>query len=78
MPKRKMTSGVLARDKNGDIVFFNGQRRKDVELMADGLWTWRKTSSIGDLTEFTPEDWKKTYDLKPPRRGSVFEVEIEL
>ncbi len=80
MPKRKMTAGVLGRDKNEDdgyIAFYKGLRREDVKLTDNGFWV-RKKGHTDDYTEFTPEDWKKTYDLKPPRRGTAFEVEIEL
>ncbi len=78
MPKQKMTSGVLCRDKDddGEIVFFPGLRRRDVRSVGRGYWEWKK--GYIEYTEFSLEDWKKTYDMKPPRRGTAFEVEIEL
>ena len=79
MPKQKMTTGVLARDKDkvGEIVFCAGGRRKDVRLTSSGFWAW-KTDFSKPYTEFSPDEWEKNYDLKPPRKGTAFEVEIEL
>ncbi len=79
MPKRKMTTGVLARDTEDEgsgIVFFIGLKRNQVRR---GRGFWRTTNGVikTKTRDFT-EDWKKDYDLKPPRRGTAFEVEIEL
>ncbi len=80
MPKRKMTSGVLARDrKNNDstIVFFARLRRDQVEQF-HGFWTVATAVDNIEAREFTEDEWKYIYDMKPPRRGTAFEVEIEL
>ena len=79
MPKREMTSGMLTRDKGvlgGSITFFSGLKRRDVKFDPDGYWLWKGV--LPRFEEFTLEDWKKNYDLKPPRCGTAFEVEIEL
>ena len=74
-----MEDGIMTRDKaalGSWITFFFGLKRRDVELNPDGYWLWKGVCSR--RVEFSSEDWAKTYDLKPPRRGSAFEVEIEL
>ncbi len=81
--KIKMTDGVLCRDKKdagGCVVFFAGLGRKEMELgESSGLWMPNdKSLEGGAVEEFSPKEWKKNYDLKPPRCGSAFEVSVQL
>jgi len=78
--KPKMVDGYLCRDKmrdeagiglRGTIVFFHGgdDPPYKVGFGWDGLWP---------LKEWTLREWKKDYDLTPPRPGRKFEVSLEL
>ncbi len=79
MPKRKMKTGMLCRDsirESGLVVFFSDVKRQDIQKDFSGLWNLK---GIGPLaTTFTETKWGENYDLKPPKHGSAFEVEIEL
>ena len=65
----KLTSGILARDKDNDavIVFF----RAKPELNQYGRWNCASAA-------WTYDGWQAEYDLKPPAPSKCFEVDIEL
>ena len=74
-----MEDGVLTRDKaalGGSITFFFGLKRRDVKFDPDGYWLWKGV--LPRFIEFTEAEWRETYDLKPPRRGTAFEAQVEL
>jgi hypothetical protein len=76
----KLIDGMLCRDTiahGGIIVFFKTLDKNALDLSDDGIWG---TSTINNINfkEWTLEQWKATYDLKPPAPGKCFAVEIEL
>ena len=83
----KMTSGILARDRYDDsfdkgrcIVFFPAAKRGDVGLSSAGTWDWLSSVGGPDSQSWTPDEWAAQVNAKfaLPRRGTAFEIELEL
>ena len=85
--KPKMVAGVLCRDgrdfvAGGPIAFLPHARRRHVRLArAFGCWVLSAKGCrdpVGLWSGWTPANWKKNYNLKPPEPGTCFEAELVL
>ena len=64
---KEMVDGNLCTDKSGYVRFYG------VPTLDNGGDWWN-----GTYNGWFSDEWKKTYDLKPPKPGEKFYVSIEL
>jgi len=81
MAKRKYTSGVLATDDDGMIVFFWGQALPARKPKGDDVWSAVNDGEEGSRAywrEWYDDEWREQYSLRPPAPGQCFDCDVEL